>query len=45
VLGWLIGFIGWIVMLVVGIVAIVKTLQGQFWEIPVIGTYRHKINL
>lgn len=44
-IGWLVGFFGWIVMLVIGLVAIIKTLQGQFWEIPVIGAYRHKINL
>jgi len=44
-LGWLIGFVGWILMLAVGLAAIIKTLQGEFWEIPVIGQYRHKFNL
>ncbi len=45
VLGWIVGFFGWIVMLVVGLMAIIKTLQGEFWVIPVVGQYRSKINL
>ncbi len=45
VLGWIIGFFGWIIFLVIGLVAIIKTLQGQFWEIPVLGQYRKSINL
>lgn len=44
-LGWLVGFFGWIVMLILGLMAVIKTLQGEFWEIPVIGAYRSKINL
>ncbi|MDF1497332.1 MAG: DUF4870 domain-containing protein [Patescibacteria group bacterium] len=41
VIGWfLIGPIGSLLVLIVAIIAIIKTLQGEFWEIPVIGKYR-----
>ena len=41
VIGWfLIGPLGSLLILIVAIIAIVKTLQGEFWEIPVIGKYR-----
>ena len=45
VLGWIIGFFGWIILLIVGLVAIIKTLQGHFWEIPLVGKYRSSVNL
>ncbi|MFH1620618.1 MAG: DUF4870 domain-containing protein [Patescibacteria group bacterium] len=46
VIGWfLIGPLGSLLLLVVSIIAIIKTLQGEFWEIPVIGKYRKSINL
>jgi len=42
VLGWfIIGPFGSILVAVIAIVAIIKTLQGEFWEIPYIGKYRH----
>jgi uncharacterized membrane protein len=45
ILGWLLApFIG-IIFMIVAIVALIKCLMGEFWEIPVIGAYRHKINL
>ena len=41
VIGWfLIGPIGSLLVLIVAIIAIIKTLQGEFWEIPLIGKYR-----
>jgi len=41
VLGWfIIGPLGSLLVLIVAIVAIIKTLQGEFWEIPYIGKYR-----
>lgn len=52
---WIVGsFVFWIpligqllmfAVLVVNIVALVKCLQGTFWEIPYIGTYRRHIKL
>ncbi|MDD2786277.1 MAG: DUF4870 domain-containing protein [Patescibacteria group bacterium] len=42
VIGWfIIGPLGSILILVIAIIAIIKTLQGEFWEIPYIGKYRH----
>ncbi|MDD5438109.1 MAG: DUF4870 domain-containing protein [Patescibacteria group bacterium] len=40
-IGWLLG----LALLIVDIVAFVKALQGEFWEIPVIGPLRNKFNL
>lgn len=45
VLGWIIAFFGNIVFLIIAIVALIKCLMGEFWEIPVIGQYRHKLNI
>ena len=39
---------GWLAMIVVflaNLMAFVRCLSGEFWEIPVIGQYRAKINL
>lgn len=45
IIGWLAApFIG-LIFLVVAIVALVKCLMGEFWEIPVLGSYRSKINI
>lgn len=44
-IGWfIIGPIGSLILLIVALIAIVKTMQGQFWEIPVIGKYRKSVN-
>ncbi|MFA4954292.1 MAG: DUF4870 domain-containing protein [Patescibacteria group bacterium] len=52
---WIVGslvfwfpLIGWalaIIVLVLNVLAFIKCLQGEFWEIPVIGQYRSKFNL
>ena len=45
VIGWLIiGPVGSLLSLILAIVCFVKAIQGQFWEIPVLGQYRKKIN-
>lgn len=45
VIGWfLIAPIGSILMLILAIVGIIKVLQGEFWEFPVIGKYRKNVN-
>lgn len=45
VIGWfLIGPVGCIVAIVISIIALLKTLQGEFWEIPLLGQYRNKVN-
>mgnify|MGYP001610869036 CR=1 FL=1 len=53
IVGTIIPFLGWMIILPIGniiitviaIVGIIKALMGEFWEIPVIGAYRSKINL
>ncbi len=40
-LGWLLG----LAIAICAIYAFVKCLMGEFWEIPVIGEWRKKINL
>ncbi len=40
-----VGSILWLLIAIVVIVAIVKCLMGQFWEIPVIGPLRKMIKL
>ncbi|MFA5935951.1 MAG: hypothetical protein WC787_03820 [Patescibacteria group bacterium] len=52
---WIIGsfvywipLIGWamgIALLIINVIAIVKCVQGEFWEIPYLGPLRKKINL
>ncbi len=45
IIGWLMApFIG-IFFLIVALVALIKCLMGEFWEIPIIGPYRKQINL
>lgn len=41
----LIGWLLWLVVVILNIVAIIKALQGEFWEIPLFGQFRNKFNL
>lgn len=41
----LIGQAAALVVFIVNVYAFIKCWQGQFWEIPVIGQYRSKVNL
>ncbi|MBD3251272.1 hypothetical protein GF380_02250 [Candidatus Uhrbacteria bacterium] len=41
----LIGWAAMVVVFIVNVIAFVKCLMGEFWEIPVIGKYRSKINI
>ena len=45
---WIIPGIGWIIGLIAGVLAIIgliKALQGEWWEIPIIGSLAKKVNL
>ena len=44
-LGWLIGFFGSLALLIVSIVGIMKTLNGEAWKIPYVYEYSKKWNL
>lgn len=41
----LIGQLAWVLVVIINIIALVKCLMGEFWEIPVIGAWRKKIHL
>jgi len=45
VLGWLVSFLGHIVILVLAVLGIVAALVGRYWEMPFLGEYAKKINL
>jgi uncharacterized membrane protein len=54
-IAWIIGsfvfwipLVGWalaLALFVVDVLAFVKCLTGEFWEIPVLGAYRNKFNI
>lgn len=41
----LIGQLAALAVFVVNVFVFIKCLQGEFWEIPVLGAYRNKVNL
>jgi uncharacterized membrane protein len=45
VFGQLVWFIGSIVLLILSIMGIVKALNGEWWEVPVIGQYAKQLKL
>ncbi|MBI5073136.1 DUF4870 domain-containing protein [Candidatus Woesearchaeota archaeon] len=45
VIGWVFGSLFYIVLLIVSLIAIVKVLMGEKWEIPVVSTYADKLNV
>ena len=44
-LGWFIGAIGWILIPIICIIAIIQVLMGNYWRIPVIADIAEKINI
>ncbi|MDH4358791.1 MAG: hypothetical protein OEV37_02500 [Candidatus Berkelbacteria bacterium] len=45
VIGWVVGTIGWILVLILFIMGIVNAVGGQEKELPVIGKFGEKINI
>ena len=45
ILGWIVSFVGSIALLVLDIIALVKCLGGEFYEIPVVGKYRKEFKI
>ena len=45
ILGWIIAFFGDLILLIIALVAFIKCLMGEFWEIPLLGQYRNKFNI
>jgi len=44
VLGWLVNFIGTILLVILSIMGIINALAGKKWELPYLGKYAEKIN-
>lgn len=44
-LGWVISFIGFIIVPIICLIAIIKVLSGEYWRIPVVADIADKINL
>ena len=40
-----VGWAAWLTLLVINVMAIVKTLNGESWEIPYLGKYAKQIKL
>ena len=45
ILGWMIAFLGNILLLIVSILGVIKTLNGENWKIPFIYEWSKKWNL
>jgi uncharacterized membrane protein len=45
VIGWLLGLIGGIALLILSILGLLKALNGEYWEMPYLSEYAKKINI
>ncbi len=45
ILGWLIAFIGHIVVAILAVLGIVAALVGRYWEMPFLSEYAKKLNI
>jgi len=45
VLGWFLAFIGTVALVVLSILGILKSLAGEYWEMPYLSEYAKKINI
>ncbi len=45
IIGWLVAFFGGIALIILSLAGIIKSLQGEYWELPFIGKYAKKINI
>ncbi len=44
VIGWVIGPLLSVVMLIISVIAIIQVIMGKKWEIPIVATYADKLN-
>lgn len=44
-IGGIIFLLGWIIYVILAIIGMVKSLQGQYWKMPVLGDIAEKINI
>lgn len=45
ILGWLVSFLGHIVVAILAVLGIVAALVGRYWEMPFLGEYAKKVNI
>jgi len=45
VIGWLVGFVGWLAVLGLTILGIINALRGDMWEMPYLGKFAKKIKI
>jgi len=45
ILGWLVAFLGWIIVVIFTILGFLNALQGKKWQMPYLGKFAKKINL
>lgn len=45
VLGWIVGFVGSIAILILSIMGFLKAIQGEQWTLPVLGEYAKKLKI
>jgi fumarate reductase subunit D len=45
VIGWFLGFLGMIALAILSIIGIIKSLNGEYWEMPYLGEYAKKLNI
>ncbi len=41
----LIGWLAWLVLVIFNLIAIIKCIMGEFWEVPVLGALRKNFNI
>ncbi len=44
IIGWILGFLATILFIIVSIIGIVKVLNGEYWEIPLVSGLAKKLN-
>ncbi len=44
-IGWVLGFLGMIALAILSIIGILKSLNGEYWEMPYLSEYAKKLNI
>jgi len=43
-LGWLVGFVGWIAAIIFSFIGLLAALTGRRWEMPILGEYAKRFS-
>lgn len=44
-IGWILGFLGMIALAILSIIGILKSLNGEYWEMPYLSEYAKQLNI